>query len=807
MTAIDTTTASGGGSGVLPGPGALPGAVDTSAVDRVLGRARMKDLGVRVLRGVAGSASVGCVAVCVAVAGDAATGWSIEGLIAWGASVLGLMVVAIGWWWLRAMRGVGRKRWAEAIERGAGLAHSELVNTEALARARRRGTTGMLSAELADRAIERGNAAARSIDVDAIVRWSRCWRAVAAAVVIVTALGAGIAAWPGVFAASLPRLIDPFGDHPPYTPVRFDIAVDPAEPTVGDPLTLRAELAAPAPPTNTRIVIDRPQRGRASPDAVTRAMPAAASRFGLASSSFAITLPPADQPFRFHIATDQGRSAWQTVRPQAMPRLRAAHATIIPPAYANRPAERIALPADLRAHVGSTVTFDALAQLPLADAHLTLEPLADTRPTPALPHATPRRLRLTLDANDPAHAAVTLTVKRSADYALQLVGPTGLTMSQPVVGTLTALPDEPPTVAIASPAPHVRVVVGYPVPIRVAAEDDLGLARLTLTVQRPDQPATTHDLALDSSDRNATTTQATHTLDTAALGLQPGDRLTYTAEATDNHPDHPQSARTAPHTVEVITLQEFQQTLTTMSSAPPQLIAPGNANNPNDRSQPGNTQAEPNNANAEPANPNNTNNNAQPNDPNAQPLDPANAQPADAACTAASPGACTSPACPIHGNAGASPSPNASASPGSSPSSAVGSGAGTGFGTAGPSAPGNSAGIDGVGLIGPGSPHGNAPLNTPAPDAPTTQPPPDAAIEFAQGAEADATNLAATLAPPVLRADRTEAFNPAAARTTPTDPIADPAAAPPAYRDEAAAYFRRLADDAATTSPDAPPPN
>ncbi|MEO0588450.1 MAG: hypothetical protein AAF078_12525, partial [Planctomycetota bacterium] len=322
----------------------------------------------------------------------------------------------------------------------------------------------------------------------------------------------------------------------------------------------------------------------------------------------------------------------------------------------------------------------------------------------------------------------------------------------------------------------------------VAAEDDLGLARLAVTIQRPGHLDTTNHLALDPDTHASTAAEATHTLDTAALGLQPGDRLTYFAEATDNHPTRPQSARTTPHTVEVITLEEFQQTLTTMSTAPPQLIAPGNASSANPASP---TDAA--NENEDENENNDANHNTNPADGNA--LNPANA-----------PGASANGEGSTQANPGASPSasPNASASPGTSPSSQVGSGTGTGFGTAGRS---GSAALGDVGLIGPGSPTGDAPLNTAAPDAPTSQPPPDAAVESVEGAEADATNLGTTPQPPVLRANRTEAFNPAADRRTPTDPIADPDAAPPAYRDEAAAYFRRLADDAATANLDAPSPD
>ncbi|MEO0966623.1 MAG: hypothetical protein AAFY08_16105, partial [Planctomycetota bacterium] len=468
--------------------------------------------------------------------------------------------------------------WLQRIELACGLRHNRLVNAWQLARLD--ATAHGLSPALTDAAVAQGEALVPSVNTDRVVTARPALRGLLVMLLAGLAIAACYLAVPRVFHATLPRLLAPLADLPPYTPLRFTLSVDPARPDLGDDVTLAVEVLGPPFPPDATLVIDA--LSDHATDTVTLPMPRrrviqrSAPPPTPIGATFASVLPSVDGSFRFHVATPHGRSAWQRVDVSPTPKLRLADVTVTLPAYAQRPDRTVPLPDRLPALVNSQLTLDVLANVTLDQAHLTLEPLPDNDTAPHAdqrPAPTPRRLQLAVDPDTPQRATATLALDRSYRYTLQLVGPTGLTLREPRTGTLTALPDHPPDIAIDRPTRHSRVVVGYPIDIGLTADDDVGLARVMLQLRLPngrpypvDLYAHTPDTQANQKrsarlDRPATRFAATHTLDTAALNLAPGDVVTYHAAAVDTHPDPPQHATTDTHTVTIITLDEFNALL------------------------------------------------------------------------------------------------------------------------------------------------------------------------------------------------------------------------------------------------------
>ncbi|MEM9295634.1 MAG: hypothetical protein AAGA57_07520 [Planctomycetota bacterium] len=743
--------------------------------------------------------------------------------------------------------------WLHRIERACGLRHNRLVSAWQLAR--HDGDTH-LSLTLTRAAIDQGEALVPSVAADRVVAARPALRALLVMMIAAVLLAAAYAALPGVFHATVPRLLAPWADLPAYTPLRFDIAVDPSRPDHGDTVQVTADILGPPFPPEATLVVD-PLDG--SPP-VALPMPrrrvisdaANASSATPIGAAFRLPLEAVTQPFRFHVDTPHGRSAWQRLDITPTPKLRHADLTVAAPAYAHRPDRTVPLADRHAALIGSSLTIDVLANLPLAEAHLTLDPILDNGPTDATaatpagqrPAPTPHRVHLAINPDAPQQAVATLTLDRSYRYTLDLVGPTGLTLREPRTGTLHALPDHPPAVTIDRPTQHARVVVGYPISIDITAQDDVGLARVMLQQRLPnDRPVPVDLLPTTSSHPTAKPPShqtTTHTLDTAALGLVAGDVVTYHAAAVDTHPVPTQHTITDTHTVTIITLDEFHALLAeqqrrqqqqALAEAVAMAVAAANPlygkrkpdGSPSD--QPREPQLNPNTTPDDGLTPDDLRHLANTLDQLADALDATDNPPADLPTSQEAREAAEAARRLAEQLAQGQPLDQQDIDTlaeclGQCMGSGMGQGqGGSGFGSGGGAgnaaggsggAPGGSAGVPGPGATSPGNlpvtlvgpatgPAGLAPSDAAA-AALGNDPRNPNAVARADGQSGDNGLPTTPYTADRLTPTRTEALiaDPASA-----DPalIADIADLPPAYRDEAAAYFRRLANDAANRQP------
>ena len=138
------------------------------------------------------------------------------------------------------------------------------------------------------------------------------------------------------------------------------------------------------------------------------------------------------------------------------------------------------------------------------------------------------------------HFSTRLTITAAKTWYLELTDALGR-RSRPEEKTITLIPDNVPEVRILFPGEDVLLDQSLLLPLIITANDDFGLADLSLHYQINDRPP--QSLILRSLITNKLFT-LDHTFDLKGFGLLPGDVVTYWAQVRDNSPSR-QSAESA----------------------------------------------------------------------------------------------------------------------------------------------------------------------------------------------------------------------------------------------------------------------
>ncbi|MEM9915192.1 MAG: hypothetical protein AAF911_09530 [Planctomycetota bacterium] len=574
----------------IPTGSESPGVADAAPqLHGLLQRAAHRWRSARRWRVLVGGLAVLLFALLVGVLIDA-----VWGLPAWGlwAIDLGLLAILLGgltkWWRAARNKNHDPRRTAVALERRSGVASSRLINALDLSR-RGADEAKRSSPALTRLAVEHGDAAAAQVDAGVLidrVAQRRAWLSLLAAV---TLLSGAWLTMPGVFGAVVPRLMNPSAGLPAYTTLRFDVAIiagaDDESIRVGKPAVVEVTLSRTwgrkaLPSEADVVVIDAdgtqqplpmhrsfregdlvlPPMGTAHATALPADAPAPPTRFSLRFERI-------DQPLTFYIDTPAGRSGTYTITPDTTPLFESLHVTVTPPDYTGWAATTQRLQVDeagalenrVRALHGSAITLTAASNVPLAEARLRFDDASQ-----------PQSFAAATADRDTTAEAFFIAIE-SGDAALQLVGVDGKASPWLPVA-LETLDDAPPTVNIHSPEPLALAVEGYPVPIRVVAKDDVGLASLALHLSEADQDLAPIELGpVGSSTTTAPPFEprlgATHELDLAALGAKPGDTVRYFAAAHDALPfalggpphDAGQRAESTVYEIQIISQEEWEE--------------------------------------------------------------------------------------------------------------------------------------------------------------------------------------------------------------------------------------------------------
>ena len=506
-------------------------------------------------------------AVDAAFALPAAGLWIATTLLA--GAALGVLVAVV----VRLATGWNTHAAARAIESRLNLTADELTTSLAFAAAPASDGT---SQALRDEAVRRGEALAGRVAQTSLGdrrRVRRAWLALACVAIVLAATGV---LFPRIYAAVLPRLVQPWADLPPYTSLRFDVTVEPDAIHVGKSARITAVVTG-GPTRQATLVLEHPDGCRERTTMYQKISP---GNSGASADTYTLDLSQLDTPgvMRFYVEASGasgggGRSAWREIAVLPTPLFERVHAELDYPSYTQwkpgvvdllqqRPASRDAdAPLQLQALVGTRVTLTAQSNVALREgvARITDRQGASSDVT------------LMRDANNPTQVRGGFTLARDGELSLELVGEDGSRSRSPLVVQLHALEDQPPTVEIVSPDAEVWAPEGWKVDVEARASDDIGIQSLAMRQGVNDQWNAPQPMHTQDAPHSRVVTGVA-TIDLDALGAKAGDTVRYYASAAAVAPSREEAATpvtsggggggggdSPTYRIRVITMQQYQQ--------------------------------------------------------------------------------------------------------------------------------------------------------------------------------------------------------------------------------------------------------
>ncbi len=451
----------------------------------------------------------------------------------WVLGGLGVAVVLIAAW--RVLR-IAPGRVARRCEGRWSRLGTGLTNAVDL---QRREPDGPIQAHLRQEALARGRELAGGV---------RTWPLMRAALLIalVALIAAGLA-WGGtavfgraMLAAVAPRFLDPHGDHPPYSPLAFEIVAADAAVSYGGSCEIRARVHGGV--VDQLLLVAEDDNGERSRSVMFRDP----------DRSHFHTLTNLRHPTRFHVTDGRGRSRWRRIDIRYTPRLESVEIATGFPAYTGlEPRTRKLGDEDLELPRGTTVALRVASNRPLAHGTVSLTPLLGGEA---------RTLRLERDGQAERVVAGGFELQQAVAFSIAVTDTDGLVSREPRKGRITILPDERPRIRVIEPGRDAVATPEISIPVVVEAEDDYGVERilwlrgLNESLERPFAMPFT-------PQRQGRTGRAETAFDLGDLGLRPGDTIRYFFEAVDNDPAGPNITTSRVFELDIISHEEYEQIL------------------------------------------------------------------------------------------------------------------------------------------------------------------------------------------------------------------------------------------------------
>lgn len=520
----------------------------------------LADLSRGALRAAAACLGLGLLMVYVdALYGLAPAGLVLLDVVWFGAAAAGAAGMLAAW--------IGNRyrpeRVAVDLQRRLDLRHDQLINTLQLA-ARQ---DAQVSPGLRDYAIRIGETLAGTLDPEKAVDRAPVRKAKRAVLAMLAACLVLYLVSPRVFHAVLPRLFQPFGDHPPYTLLRFEVEVTPGEIFAGRPADIVVEIRGPRVPLEAdavfreegvepeRIALWRVQEEEDEMKAADREpVRAGFGLFGPGESyRFRLHVDRAERSRRFYIDTPKGRSKMFALDVLKVPLFESMLVEYRYPAYTGWAPRTERLGEDgMRALAGTETRLSVGSNVDLREGQIDLayaRGAGDGDPSSVTMSPRPHRPR-TVEA--------AWTLAGAGDMTVSLTGVDGTAGREARTVSFAAVADEPPEAFIEYPPRTSLAPETWKAEVELSAEDDVRVEAVSFLARVNDGPYEEVPIAPDSERKNLARWGHIHTLDLAALGAKGGDKVDYFSRVRDNAPGGGQLAESVVGTIEVMTEEAFE---------------------------------------------------------------------------------------------------------------------------------------------------------------------------------------------------------------------------------------------------------
>jgi hypothetical protein len=426
----------------------------------------------------------------------------------------------------RAARAGSDRAMAEKLDAAVG-AEGQIVSGVALAAAGRGGES-TLTAGLAQLAVARAARLVVAVHPEAIVPGGRALSR-PYVLLALTVLGVGVVALvsPRMVGTQIARFADPFGDHPPYSPMTFAVEPGNARVVYGASLDVRATVAG------------------GQPDRVDLVLSNAAEplpMFPEGDGHWRATLTGVTADASYRVRTGRARSDEFTLGVITVPKLTDVRFHVQLPAYTHRPPYDGPLPQNGIAGLpGTTVEVHAKSSRPLSGGSVQFSPAA----TPT-----------TAPASDEVVGRFTITASGKATIGVTDVD--GQPSTETLTAPITLLRDERPIVRMIEPRAESFATPDAVLKVQALAEDDYGISAVQVFRGLNDSRPRPTAIAVPV-DPPPTQFPANLTLALGDYALNPGDVVQLFARAQDTDPAGPKGAESGIVTVRIVSQQDMDR--------------------------------------------------------------------------------------------------------------------------------------------------------------------------------------------------------------------------------------------------------
>lgn len=417
---------------------------------------------------------------------------------------------------------------------------SKLINILQLRAQTRDPALAPLTRELAGMAIGGYAGELRNEPIEQLARTNRLQMEGKRALLCALGFAALLAGLFDITRTEIPRFLDPFGDHPPYSFTRLEITdpgTDGAEVVYNESLLVTAKSAGHRP---AELYLSWFPAGHPE-QSVTLPM------FDRSEHGFTqqVENVKSDIVVFVHTKNRHALSRQRHIGVILTPRLEKAWVKITPPAYTGlTPMEKPFEFKTVKALEGSLIEFRFASNRPLASGHITVSTETSVEP-------------VTMTPNDEKQVTGKLEAKKPAQLKFSLLDRDGYPSQETWEATLTVTHDLPPDVQVTNPASDSFVAMDFKAEPAIEASDDYGLKTVRIHTGRNGIFGEPKVIPYDKVTLHA---REIVPLDFKTMHLESGDTVSLFAEAIDNAPD-PHIARSKTVTFTVISTEEYNDFL------------------------------------------------------------------------------------------------------------------------------------------------------------------------------------------------------------------------------------------------------
>jgi hypothetical protein len=454
----------------------------------------------------------------------------VRAQVVWVLAAAGAAVLAVGMARLRRLKDVCVARRMEGANPALGTALTNAVQFD------RRTGASAVEEVLRQQAVAYGREKVLSVDVWPVARRGVIIGA-AMATLAVAAWGVGPLAYPDVFEAVLPRFLDPWGDHPPYSRLKIEVQPMDAETLYGGQCEIHA-TASGMPVEKLHLVTENKEGTSES------------VMFRAPDASYFQTLTNLREETQYYVTDGRARSHRYRIAVQYTPRITLVEVRQEYPAYTLRPAHRQKVEkADLAVPAKTRLEFSVASNRPLKLGVLELAPILG---------GAARRLPLVPTEADGKVVTGGFEAEEGVAFSISVTDVEGLASGEPVKGRVILVPDRKPRILVLEPRRASLATPEIAVPIHVRAEDDYAVASVLWFRGHNQSVERSVPMNLVAKSGPASV-EAMGQLDLKDLGVRPGDHLEFFFEALDNYPGGPNVATSPPHTIDIISMDEYSK--------------------------------------------------------------------------------------------------------------------------------------------------------------------------------------------------------------------------------------------------------